>query len=526
MHSIFFFFRNFDVFKMISRKRSLSNRSKLQIPNIVKGNYDHFKTTEIAKRDLFVPGYEFQHNNSNSFLSKTSSRSNQNGRSKSNFLKAILPSLHEPQNKNSNKNEVKTQYDIIKSQNLVEFDNRIDEFYNLVNSVPLTQAIETFFNKIFTGISCFWEDINSLQTMFSQTFLKTCKRNNGLAGDAFISRQIINVKEAKSHPNYDQATDGLIAGDESYVLCIPLWNDKNSIIGIIEVSRNEAFTEVDEVFATFFIHKFKAISKWVLEKHPNNQTLFDLLQLLSLEQYAAIFKTKMSQYFNCRTCEIWSHSKDNGEILMVSDTVSKIDPSKGGIAIDSLFNHKLVNCQLNKLHSCYNPEIDGTADEAILVVPVIQSKINVDYAIILRGPKSAPLFTKSDEENLKKMAPYVALAMSNATSHSDFYNDFQRSRFEQEGLTALLEVAEVLSSQLNLEQLTKTIMEKGRSLTNADRCSLFLVNDSGDRLISFFQKGLNSAIDIPITKGCVGYSSKENKIINISNANDDPHFFN
>ena len=509
---------------MYQRKRSLNNRSKLQIPVIVKRNDDHFKTTEIGHRDLYVPGNEFKNSTSNSSLARASARSNQNGKTRSNFLKTILPSLHDPQNKNANKNEAKTQYDIIKSQNLVEFDNRIDEFYNLANSVPLTQAIETFFNKIFTGISCFWEDINSLQTMFSQTFLKTCKRNKGFPGEAFISRQIVNVKGAKSNPSFDQATDGLIAGDDSSVLCIPLWSHNNSIIGVVEVSRNEEFTEVDEVFATFFVNKFKAISKWVLEKQPNNQTLFDLLQLLSLEQYAAIFKTRMSQYFNCRTCEIWSHSKESGEILMVSDSVSKIDPSKGGIALDSLFNHKMVNCQHNKLHSCYNPQIDGSVDEAILVVPIIQSKVSVDYAIILRGPKSAPLFTKEDEDNLKKIAPYVALAMANASAHSEFFNDFQRSRFEQEGLTALLEVAEVLSSQLNLEQLTKTIMEKGRSLTNADRCSLFLVNDSGDRLISFFQKGLNSAIDIPITAGCVGYSVKENKIINISNAYDDPHF--
>jgi GAF domain-containing protein len=103
-------------------------------------------------------------------------------------------------------------------------------------------------------------------------------------------------------------------------------------------------------------------------------------------------------------------------------------------------------------------------------------------------------------------------------------SDYQQNRSQSEGLGALLEVAEVLSGQLEIIELTKLIMEKGRQLTNADRCSLFLVNDRRDRLITSFQRGLENAINIPIDKGIVGETVKQAKVIVIKDAYDSPWF--
>jgi GAF domain-containing protein len=122
------------------------------------------------------------------------------------------------------------------------------------------------------------------------------------------------------------------------------------------------------------------------------------------------------------------------------------------------------------------------------------------------------------------LAPFITLAVSNSIVYSEMDAEFQRARAENEGLAALLEVAEALSGHLDIVKLVEVIMEKGRRLTQADRCSLFLVNEKRDRLITSIQKGLENAIDIPIDKGIVGEAVKNRKVLIIKDAYSCPSF--
>ena len=61
----------------------------------------------------------------------------------------------------------------------------------------------------------------------------------------------------------------------------------------------------------------------------------------------------------------------------------------------------------------------------------------------------------------------------------------QLDEYEQR-LTALLEVAEILSGVLDIDVLVKTIMERACSLLNAERCSFFLVDSNHQELITKF----------------------------------------
>ena len=69
----------------------------------------------------------------------------------------------------------------------------------------------------------------------------------------------------------------------------------------------------------------------------------------------------------------------------------------------------------------------------------------------------------------------------------------QLDEYEQR-LTALLEVAEILSGVLDIDVLVKTIMERACSLLNAERCSLFLVDSNHQELITKFHGGLDKDI--------------------------------
>ena len=89
---------------------------------------------------------------------------------------------------------------------------------------------------------------------------------------------------------------------------------------------------------------------------------------------------------------------------------------------------------------------------------------------------------------------------------------------------SLLEAAEVLSGQLEIEKLTEIIMNKGRSLTHSDRCSLVLGGEKLDRLVTSFQRGLDEAIEIPLDKGIAGETVKSGKVLMITDAYEHPLF--
>jgi GAF domain-containing protein len=199
------------------------------------------------------------------------------------------------------------------------------------------------------------------------------------------------------------------------------------------------------------------------------------------------------------------------------------EPMKtAGVLAGILSKCESMNCTSAMSHMNSSEEVDS--DEPLLGIPVMEMSGRVVYATVLRGPRHRRLFTPNDEEALRRLAPFVTLAVANSLVYTNMDREYQKGRMESEGLAALLEVAETVSGHLDMVRLTEVIMEKGRSLTHADRCSLFLVNDRRDRLITSFQDGLEGAIDIPIDKGIAGETVKRGKVMMIHDAYDSPSF--
>jgi signal transduction protein with GAF and PtsI domain len=123
---------------------------------------------------------------------------------------------------------------------------------------------------------------------------------------------------------------------------------------------------------------------------------------------------------------------------------------------------------------------------------------------VLRGTKAQSVFTQDDAASLQEAASLILLGLSNAESFTRLDAEYRQGRAERAGLAPLLEVVEILSSQLETDRLCEIIMDKGRALTDSDRCSLFLLSEQRDRLTSHFHQGLDAPIDIPIDRGVVG----------------------
>ena len=143
-----------------------------------------------------------------------------------------------------------------------------------------------------------------------------------------------------------------------------------------------------------------------------------------------------------------------------------------------------VNVMVNKYHAGYRSAVDGYVQEPVLVCVMPTKDSEVRCAIVLRGANNRLVFVRSEEEKLKKIAPMVLFCLSNADEFKRIDDKYESSRMEKKGLQVLLDVARVISQELDMSQLSQMIIEKGRELTNADRCSLFPLNDKKDRLIT------------------------------------------
>ncbi|OHT11468.1 3'5'-cyclic nucleotide phosphodiesterase family protein [Tritrichomonas foetus] len=399
-------------------------------------------------------------------------------------------------------------------------DCELDIFLNKAASLPLNQALEAFFKHHFNAKSAYvWQEVPNLQILYCHTLRATAAHSSGLVGYAFFSRSIVKCPSGPAHPSYISSIDEKICPLNSPVLLFPLYDWKNNINYIVEVIKpgsTPEFTSIDEEFTEWFTRKFKILSRWLKPLPSIDALVLDIMQLMPRDDFLKHYQEKISAFYDCRTCEIWKLNKSTNQITQYSDKARHLDPTMVGVVGDAISREQTVNVVKNRLHNSYNSEIDGNIDEAVLAVPVLDQEGQIVYCIVLRGPKNARLFTKDDEDSVRRAAPIILLAFTNCDAYSTIDTEYQDSQNEREGLAALLEVVEVISSQLDTGKLTEVIMEKGRLLTDSDRCSLFLVNESRDRLITSLHHGLENAIDIPINKGIAGKTVMEARILNIA----------
>ncbi|XP_063702295.1 cGMP-dependent 3',5'-cyclic phosphodiesterase-like [Culicoides brevitarsis] len=91
----------------------------------------------------------------------------------------------------------------------------------------------------------------------------------------------------------------------------------------------------------------------------------------------------------------------------------------------------------------------------------------------------------------------------------------------------LLRVAKHMLGKIgDLGELLKGVMQEAKNLTNAERCSLFLIDDNGELVSKVFDGNDSSEeIKIEMGKGIAGYVAQTGKLLNIRNAYNHPLFY-
>jgi phosphoserine phosphatase RsbU/P len=99
------------------------------------------------------------------------------------------------------------------------------------------------------------------------------------------------------------------------------------------------------------------------------------------------------------------------------------------------------------------------------------------------------------------------------------------SQHTLEKLSILVESSKAMSSTLDLSELLARILDIAKSQTDAERGTLFLVDEKAAEIWSLIAHGLEKQeIRLPLGKGIAGHVAKTGDIVNIPDAYADPRF--
>lgn len=159
----------------------------------------------------------------------------------------------------------------------------------------------------------------------------------------------------------------------------------------------------------------------------------------------------------------------------------------------------------------------GFTTRTVLCVPVLGDEREV-LGVIQVINKQEGLFTDRDLQILTSLAATISLVIKNV----QLYETAKRGR---EDISTLLDISSALSSELDLDNLIRLIMNKASQITCADRSSLFLLDASRQELWTKYAKGLgDKMIRVPIGKGIVGMVAESKEPYITNEAYENPFF--
>lgn len=406
-----------------------------------------------------------------------------------------------------------------------------DDIASATCDQPLNKLVEDNFRVFFNveNVS-FFHDISSVSSLYCPTNSIVCPHGSGLIGYCHFSRQILNIKCANTHASFSLLYDGRICQSNSRLLIFPLFDYQGHVKSIIHMLRSASsppFDDEDEKASEYFQKKFQKYSRWLFQPITSETTFSDLVQAQRLGEFVETMTIKLQRLFNCKSAEIWEYNNEDQEIKMFVPSASVALPiplSDSGIVGFALSHASAISLIASNTHAAYNKRTDGNGEQSVLIIPVKNPRNTLVYGLVLRGKRLPHFFTDIDEKNLAKIAPVVVAGLNSSEFVESSFQRLEESVRAQKRLQNLLEVAEVLSGQLHIDELIPSIMNRACDLVKADRCSLFMVNENRDKLITSFHGGLSNAIELPIGAGIVGYTATTGQILNIKDAYEDPRF--
>lgn len=159
----------------------------------------------------------------------------------------------------------------------------------------------------------------------------------------------------------------------------------------------------------------------------------------------------------------------------------------------------------------------GRRPRNALVLPLAGGLGRV-FGVLAVFDKREGRFNKHDRRLLGRLVEYGAVSLETAAMHHQSEELLRRQR-------RLLEVGRALSGERDLTSLLKLAARVTSEVMEAERTTVFLIDEERDELWSIVAEGLTErSLRIPREKGVAGYVATTGELVNIADAYADPRF--
>lgn len=175
---------------------------------------------------------------------------------------------------------------------------------------------------------------------------------------------------------------------------------------------------------------------------------------------------------------------------------------------------------INIVDAYSDPRFSSAADKSsgyrtttILCMP-IKGLDGVIVGVLQAINKKDAVFNATDEEVLRLLANQAGVALQNA-------NLYKSAEFSRDKFRSLLDIIRAMQGEMGVNSLIFTITQRTIRVVDADRCTLYLV-DNVQRALYAMQGEVN--IRISMDEGIAGMVATAGNVLNIPDAYDNPAF--
>ncbi len=244
---------------------------------------------------------------------------------------------------------------------------------------------------------------------------------------------------------------------------------------------------------------------------------------LSLDVLLPRLMDIVTEAMNADRSTLFVYDPDTDELfsrVLQGDSIGDIRfPSRLGVAGAVFHERKAAVISDAYGDPRFNPDFDretGYKTRNMLCVPVL-AKDGQAIGVFQALNRRKGHFDDSDLALLEALTSQAASALENAR----LFEEVQRQQREE---AQLLEVNEVISSNLQLDELLNQVISIVTDMLNADRSSLFIYDSRTGELWSQVAEGLEKEIRFPSSAGIAGSCFTSGQSINIPDTYADERF--
>ncbi len=233
---------------------------------------------------------------------------------------------------------------------------------------------------------------------------------------------------------------------------------------------------------------------------------------------------RLVTHYSVAAAGIWRQDPDQSHLTLAASAGAPAFPEDLA-QVSASHSHSLLGRALQaKLPQVYPGAAKAADDEAQWAeqnhLPFLAAYPLVDetktFGVLLVASEQIP------EDSLQALfrlhARLATLALRDAELFSNAQHTLDKLQF-------MVEASKVFNSTLDLSELLGRILDVAKTLTKAERGTLFLVDEKTDEIWSLIAHGLEKQeIRLPRGRGIAGHVAKSGEIINIPDAYSDPRF--